>query len=46
MTKLFEEFFSMIGIPLQKEGTQFNGDQLDENREVVLMAMYMMHVNR
>ncbi|WP_458112571.1 hypothetical protein M1D88_20560 [Arthrobacter sp. R1-13] len=46
MTSKFEEFFSMIGIPLQNERTQFNGDQLDKNREVVLIAMYMMSVNR
>lgn len=46
MTSKFEEFFSMMGIPLLKEETQFNGDQLDKNREVVLIAMYMMHVNR
>ena len=46
MTSKFEEFFSMLGIPLQNERTEFNGDQLDKNREVVLIAMYMMHVNR
>ena len=46
MTSKFEEFFSMIGIPLRNERTLFNGDQLDKNREVVLMAMYMLHVNR
>ncbi|WP_247041748.1 hypothetical protein [Arthrobacter rhizosphaerae] len=46
MTKLFDEFFSMIGIPSRNERTLFNGDQLDKNREDVLIAMYMMHVNR
>ncbi|MGX9899267.1 hypothetical protein ACW0JT_04050 [Arthrobacter sp. SA17] len=46
MTSKLEEFFSMIGIPLQKERTEFNGDQLDQNREDVLIAMYMLSVNR
>jgi hypothetical protein len=46
MTSKFEEFFSMIGIPLRNERTLFNGDQLDKNREAVLIAMYMIHVNR
>jgi hypothetical protein len=46
MTRKFEEFFSMIGIPLRNESTLFNGDQLDKNREAVLIAMYMMSVNR
>jgi hypothetical protein len=46
MTKLFEEFFSSIGVPLRKERTLFNGEQLDQNREDVLIAMYLMGMNR
>lgn len=46
MTNKFDEFFSSIGMPVRKERTLYNGDQLDQNREDVLIAMYLMGMNR